>query len=310
MLVVRDVNERNLHDMVTDFFSTENFGVRASMKPVEPKAERRARMLLERNTVEENGRYTTGLLWKYDNIALPESHKTAQQRFLCFEKQMQKNEEFGSLCRTKMRENIQKGYARKLSQKEATERGPKTWYLPVFAVKNPNKPNKIRLVYDAAAKSNGVSLNDHLLVGPDMLCSLSGVLWRLRQGKVGLTADIREMYHQIRINPSDQDAQRFLWCEDGNEKLPSTYVLNVMSFGACCSPSTAQWVKNFNAKRFSERFPRAVESIVHRHYVDDLVDSFEDDKEAINVAKQIIYIHSQAGFELRGRRQRTSIRRS
>jgi hypothetical protein len=108
------------------------------------------------------------------------------------------------------------------------------------------------------------------------------------------------MYHQIRINPSDQDAQRFLWCEDGNEKLLSTYVLNVMSFGACCSPSTAQWVKNFNAKRFSERFSRAVESIVHRHYVDDLVDSFEDDKEAINVAKQIFYIHSQAGFELRG----------
>lgn len=85
----------------------------------------------------------------------------------------------------------------------------RVWYLPVFPAFNPNKPSKIRIVFDAKAQVNGVSLNSQLLKGPDQLCSLIGVLLRFRQRKVALSGDIREMYHQVKITPSDQHVQRF-----------------------------------------------------------------------------------------------------
>ena len=58
------------------------------------------------------------------------------------------------------------------------------WYLPHFGVKHANKPSKVRLVIDAAAKSSNMSLNDQLLLGPDKLQSLLGVLMRFRQNLI------------------------------------------------------------------------------------------------------------------------------
>ena len=66
---------------------------------------------------------------------------------------------------------IENGYASKVENESMT----RTWYLPHFGVKNINKPGR---VFDCAAKTNGISLNDQLDAGPDFLQSLSGVLIR------------------------------------------------------------------------------------------------------------------------------------
>ena len=46
------------------------------------------------------------------------------------------------------------GHARKLTQEEAEQRSSKTWYkmyLPQHPVVNPHKPDKLHVVFDAAA---------------------------------------------------------------------------------------------------------------------------------------------------------------
>ncbi|VDI33351.1 Hypothetical predicted protein [Mytilus galloprovincialis] len=49
------------------------------------------------------------------------------------------------------------------------------WYLPLFGVYHPKKPDQIRGVFDSSAKCNGVSLNSVLLTGPDLTNDLLGV---------------------------------------------------------------------------------------------------------------------------------------
>lgn len=62
------------------------------------------------------------------------------------------------------------------------------WYLPVW---------------DAAQKAHGVLFNSVFLKGPDLLCSLLGVLLRFRLHPVAVTGDIREMFHQVQIHRED-----------------------------------------------------------------------------------------------------------
>lgn len=121
---------------------------------------------------------------------------------------------------------------------------------------NVNKPNKVRMVWDAAAKVNGISLNDMLLKGPDQLQLLPKVLYGFRRGRFALCADIRELFHQVRIVKEDQQSQRFLWRDGDRERKPDVYVMEVRTFGATCSPSSAQYVKNLNATQHIEQFPR------------------------------------------------------
>ncbi len=68
-----------------------------------------------------------------------------------------------------------KGYATKVPEESLKVRdGKSLWYLPHHPVFNPNKPGKLRIVFDCAASYNGTSLPTmvQLLQGPDMICDI------------------------------------------------------------------------------------------------------------------------------------------
>lgn len=78
----------------------------------------------------------------------------------------------------------------------------KLWYLPCIrriAVQNANQPDKLIMVWDAAAEMDGVSLNSALFTGPDLNASLIHALIRMRKGRIAFSRNIEEMFPQIRI---------------------------------------------------------------------------------------------------------------
>lgn len=96
------------------------------------------------------------------------------------------------------------------------------------------------------------------------------------------------MFHQIAVKKTDQNCQRFLW-GDGNVNKPvDIYFMERLIFGATCSPTIAQFVKNLNAKTCIGESPRAVHGIIDRHYVDDYVDCFDAEDEATNSLNNVV----------------------
>ncbi|XP_062705505.1 uncharacterized protein LOC115255509 [Aedes albopictus] len=289
----------HLNQMVKDYFSMDSLVVQPSHAGRLSKDDERAMALLESRTHFNGERYEAGLLWRSDKIRLPDNKAVAVRRWRCLEKRMEKDTELASILHEKIAEYRSKNYIRKLTSEELSTKYERVWYLPIFPVYNPNKPGKVRIVWDAAAEAYGISLNSVLLTGPDQLASLVGILYQFREHRIGVCADIREMFHQVDINPEDQQCQRFLWRDRDEHGDPSIYVMQVMTFGASCSPATAQFVKNKNAERFEEEYPTAVAVIKKRHYVDDMVFSVETEQEAVELAESVRFIHMEGGFEIR-----------
>ena len=85
-------------------------------------------------------------------------------------------------------------------------------YLPLQAVFTPDRSTQVPLVFDASAKGpRGKLLNEHLEKGPNYINRLPNVLMAWRFDKVAYTRDVRKMFNQVLIHPTDQVFHRFLW---------------------------------------------------------------------------------------------------
>ncbi|XP_062556857.1 uncharacterized protein LOC134221685 [Armigeres subalbatus] len=295
--VVSTSNEE-LFEMLRTQYLLEDTGT-ACMTAPESAENQRAREILQATTIRIGDKFETGLLWREDERQFPDSYPMAIRRMKALERKLENNPELKQNVHQQIVEYLAKDYAHKATEEElANTKKNEIWYLPLNVVLNPRKPNKVRLVWDAAATVNGVSLNSELLKGPDMLKFLPSVLNQFRQYRIAFGGDIQEMYHQLRIREADKQALRFLFRFNPAD-APSIYVMDVATFGASCSPCSAQFIKNLNAADFSKEFPSASSAVVNKHYVDDYYDSVDSVDEAITLANQVKLIHSRGGFHIR-----------
>ena len=209
---------------VENWWKTESFATKFNRDVPRSTEDERALKLLEETTNfrADLGHYETGLLWKDEEVMLPNNRPLAEKRLTNLERSLDKDSERAKAYYDTVDTYIAEGYARKLSPTEIAAKEPKnTWYLPHYAVTNSNKPGKVRIVFDAAASYKGTSLNDQLVTGPDLLNSLVGVIMRFRLHAVALIADIEAMFFQVRVIEKDQpsaprclpDAGHDLWCK-------------------------------------------------------------------------------------------------
>ena len=83
--------------------------------------------------------------------------------------------------------------------------------LPQHGVYHPNKPGKIRVVFDLSAEHHCVSINKELLPGSDLTNQIVGVLLCSREEPIAVTGDIEALFHQVKVPEKQRNYIRFIW---------------------------------------------------------------------------------------------------
>lgn len=293
-----DVSNQALESAVRTLWDLERHGFTNDDQKCPSVEDQKCLDILKNTTRLEDGRYSSGMLWRNDPPYLPNSLHMAEQRLEQLTRRFKRDAKFYEIYKGAVDDYIAKGYARRMSESEALVRTPKTWYLPHHAVFNVNKPGKCRVVQDAAAATQGVSLNSALCHGPDLTNSLLGCLMRFRQDEVAIVADIESMFHRVLVSSDDRDALRFLWVESLDSK-PCTYQMLSHIFGAADSPTVCTYALQQCARDQAAKFdPRTSHAVMRNFYFDDLLKSLPNVELSVELALQLIAMLDNGGFKL------------
>ena len=135
-------------------FNDSSYEPQASMS----QNDRKALHTMEGSAKLSNGHYEIALPWKNDPPLLMNNKSQARQRLHPLKERFHRDpalhKKYGDFM--DMEDLINKGYARKVSKENLDN--PTVWYLPHHAVFHPQKPDKVRVVFDCSAKFQGTSL--------------------------------------------------------------------------------------------------------------------------------------------------------
>jgi hypothetical protein len=298
---IQHLTNEELSDLLVYFNSVESLGIRANDTHRTASEQKAIEIMQEEMKVLENGTIEVPLVWDRNDKqipSLPNNYALAYRRQLAHENKVNKNPIHLAAYNNNVKELMQLGYMREASKEDLNGIWNNIWYLPMNLVVNENKnPPKFRNVYDASAKYEGVSLNDKLLKGPDLLIDVLKPLLRLRMNEIAFTADVQHMFHRMQICLRDQQCQRVLWRESADQPM-KTLILNAMAFGPSSSPYTSQYVKNWNAENWSTKYPEASKVIKELVYMDDLIASEPTVEQAVRIATQCIKIFKHINWNL------------
>ena len=175
-------------------------------------------------------------------------------------------------------------------------------YLPHHAVIRRDKATtKLRIVYDASARSSGPSLNDCLDPGPKFNQKILDILTRFRVHKVAIIADIEKAFLMISIADEDREFLRFLWVDDPAKEDPTVvaYRFTRVVFGVTASPFLLNATVRHHLELHAEAHSELVQRMLRSIYVDDVVTGSSSDEQAYELYKRAKSLLAQGAFNLR-----------
>lgn len=153
-------------------------------------------------------------------------------------------------------------------------------------------------MFDASCKtSNGVALNDTMLVGPTLQADLFDTLVRFRFYRYALTADISKMYRQILVDPSDCDYQCILWRACSTESI-KVLRLKTVTYGTNSAPFLAVRCLYYLADQFGNQYPLADEAVRRNFYMDDMLSGADSLAQLLQLKKEVTDLLQLGRFEL------------
>ena len=257
-------NER-LNEQLGAFWELESLGISESESSVYEQ--------FEKEISFSGGRYEVSLPWKDPLSTLPDNYQLSSKRLQSLLRRLQQGPERLEDYNTIIQEQIESGIVEVVNNPEQVD-GERVHYLPHHAVIRQDKETtKMRVVYDASARSDGPSLNDCLHVGPKFNQRILDILLRFRVHRYALIADIEKAFLMISVTEKDRDVLRFLWIKDVKKDPPELQVLRFtrVVFGVSSSPFLLNATIRHHLEGFQTSHPDLVHQLLQSIYVDDVV---------------------------------------
>ena len=242
------------------------------------KKELQAQKMLESSKKFTGERYEVGILWSEPEPNLPNNYSSALGQLYSLDRRFQWEPNLKSLHQQSIETDVEKGFVKILDESKVKGTFGKEWYLPHHPVLNPNRPGKVRRVYNAGSKYKEVCQYDKLLAGPNPLHGLIGTIFRFREGPIALTADIESMF--LQVPEQDRSCLRFLWHPRTNEPV-QIYEYQRHVFGAKSSPTGANYALKQVGLDNEKEYPISEKAIQNNFCLNDFIESVETPEEAI-----------------------------
>ncbi|XP_045030441.1 uncharacterized protein LOC123472633 [Daphnia magna] len=270
---------------VEKLWKTESFPIVTPAQPLESTEDKLARKKFDATIQFDGTRYEVGLPWVSDYFAFPDNYNSALRRLFSIENKFVHNSNFCERYKAVIDDYVAKGFARPLKESELKSTFGRNWYLPHHGVVNPRKHEKVRVVFDASAKYQGVALNEVLLKGPNLINDIGATLLLFRKKPLSLSGDIQQMFLQVGVKNEDRSDLRFLLRPPGSRKRPIVYEMQRQIFGSLSSRLICSQILRHIADLHREEFSEAAERVYKNFYVDNLLDSIYTEEEASQAIK-------------------------
>lgn len=267
--------------------------------PVQTTEQQAEEQYVQTTIVGADGRFIVRLTFKpHQESGLGNSYRMAYHRMVGLERRFAKDPALKEAYKACIEDDIAKEYLRRCSASELHYKD-QAYFMPHHAVvKASSTTTKLRVVYDASAKtSSGTSLNDQLLIGPTVQRSIFEILLGWREHKVVIMADVHNMYKQIWVHENDTRFQRILWREAPDEPMRQ-YASTTVTFGMAGAPFQATRTWKQIAENEQHTYPRASEALNNDCYVDDVLTGAADDEAAVKLEDQLNAALSKHGLKL------------
>ena len=256
----------------------------------------------------KNGRYKVLLPWKEIHDSLPDNHEMCLMRLQSLLRRLRHDPAILNEYHQVMQDQLEQGVIELVSTDESNSRT--VHYLPHHPVIRRDKStSKVRIVYDASAKSPGLpSLNDCLFKGPKFDQLIFDILLRFRLHKVALIGDLEKAFLMIAIEEGDRDALRFLWVEDVSKDPPviRAYRFTRVVFAVSSSPFLLNGTVRYHLEQHLERNEGLVRKLIRSAYVDDIISGAETEENAFKMYCEAKRLFREGGFNLQKFRTNSS----
>ncbi|GAA6082858.1 uncharacterized protein LOC108181458 [Tachysurus ichikawai] len=235
--------------------------------------------------------------WIQDPVTLPYNRSGVEAVFLRTEKQFRMVPEWQGIYAAQVHDMVERGAAKKLTKEETDSwKGP-VWYVSHLVAPNSHSTTTpVRLVWNSSQKFKGLSMNDLLLKGPDVLNPIRAVLIRFRKGVFAALGDIKKMYNSVWLEEREMHLHRFLW-RNTNEEETGEYAITRVNIGDRPAGCIAQLAMHETARLTKFAHLKEERRVLEEDsYVDDILTSHNDQDRLSEIINGLEEILAAGGF--------------